>query len=64
MADLKFKPVPHDHPEFIKRAKLRPGFSEAYAGLKVEYALVSQMLAARSKAALTQRDAVKSAKED
>ena len=25
MADLKFKPVPHDHPEFIERAKLKPG---------------------------------------
>ena len=64
MADLKFKPVPYNHAEFIARAKLRPGFSEAYAELKVEYALASQMLAVRSKAALTQRDAVKSAKED
>jgi hypothetical protein len=24
MADLKFIPVPHDHPGFIKRAKLKP----------------------------------------
>jgi hypothetical protein len=34
MADLKFKPVPHNHAEFIARAKLRPGFSEAYAALE------------------------------
>ncbi len=34
MADLKFKPVPHNHAEFISRAKLRPGFSEAYAALE------------------------------
>ena len=57
MADLKFEPVPHDHTEFIARAKLRPGFSEAYAGLELEYTLASQMLGARAKAGLTQ-DAV------
>ena len=34
MADLKFKPVPHNHAEFIARAKLKPGFSEAYAALE------------------------------
>lgn len=34
MADLKFKPVPHNHAEFIARAKLRPGFSDAYAALE------------------------------
>jgi DNA-binding XRE family transcriptional regulator len=57
MADLKFIPVPHDHPGFIKRAKLKPLFSEAYAGLELEYAVASQMLGARTKAGLTQ-DAV------
>ena len=34
MTDLKFKPVPHNHAEFIERAKLKPGFSEAYAALE------------------------------
>ena len=57
MADLKSKPVPHNHAEFIARAKLKPGFTEAYEGLELEYALASQMLGARSKAGLTQ-DAV------
>lgn len=34
MADLKFKPVPHNHAEFLARAKLKPGFSEAYVALE------------------------------
>jgi len=54
MAALKFEPVPHDHAQFIARAKLRPGFSEAYAGLELEYTLASQMLGARAKACLSQ----------
>jgi DNA-binding XRE family transcriptional regulator len=57
MADLKFKPVPHNHTEFIARARLQPGFSRAYDGLELEYAVASQMLGARTKAGLTQ-DAV------
>ena len=63
MADLKFKPGPHDHPEFIERAKLKPGFSEAYAELKVEYALASQMLGEGAKAGLSEDPAVKKDKE-
>jgi DNA-binding XRE family transcriptional regulator len=57
MADLKYKPVPHQHPEFLAKAKQRPGFAEAYESLELEYALASQMLKARAKAGLTQ-DAV------
>jgi DNA-binding XRE family transcriptional regulator len=57
MADLKFKPVPHNHTEFIARARLQPGFSQAYDGLELEYGVASQMLGARTKAGLTQ-DAV------
>jgi len=57
MADLTFKPVRHDHAEFIAKAKQREGFAEAYDGLELEYALANQMLKARSKAGLTQ-DAV------
>ena len=57
MADLTFKPVRHNHAEFIAKAKQREGFAEAYEGLELEYALANQMLKARSKAGLTQ-DAV------
>jgi transcriptional regulator with XRE-family HTH domain len=54
MADLKYKPVPHDHATFLKRARKREGFGEAYDGLKEEYALVREMLTARSRSCLTQ----------
>lgn len=57
MADLTYKPVRHKHAEFIQKAKQREGFTEAYEGLELEYALANQMLTARSKAGLTQ-DAV------
>jgi len=57
MADLNYKPVRHNHADFIAKAKQRQGFAEAYDGLELEYALASQMLKARSKAGLTQ-DAV------
>jgi hypothetical protein len=63
MADLKFKPVPHNHPEFIARAKLRPGFSEAYEGLELEYALAGQMLGEGAKAGLSEYPTVKKDKE-
>jgi transcriptional regulator with XRE-family HTH domain len=54
MADLKYKPVPHDHEAFLKKARKREGFSEAYDSLEEEYALVREMLSARSKSGLTQ----------
>ena len=57
MADLKFKPVRHQHDEFLAKAKQRAGFAEAYESLELEYALANQMLKARAKAGLTQ-DAV------
>ncbi len=57
MADLNYKPVYHNHADFIAKAKQREGFAEAYEGLELEYALADQMLKARSKAGLTQ-DAV------
>lgn len=57
MADLKFKPVRHNHADFLAKAKKRPGFAKAYDGLAMEYALADQMLRARAKAGLTQ-DAV------
>lgn len=57
MADLKYKPVPHDHKEFLARAGARKGFKQAYDALELEYEVAGQMLKARSRAGLTQ-DAV------
>ena len=57
MADLKYKPVPHKHKEFLAKASARPGFTEAYKALELEYQVVGQMLKARARAGLTQ-DAV------
>ncbi len=57
MANLKYKPVAHDHKEFLAKAKTRKGFSEAYEALELEYRVASQMLKARARAGLTQ-DAV------
>ena len=57
MAELKFKPVPHDHPAFLSKARARKGFVKAYDSLELEYLVASQMLKARSRAGLTQ-DAV------
>lgn len=54
MADLKFQSVRHEHKAFLEKASKRPGFREAYDALEVEYALANEMLAARSRAGLTQ----------
>jgi transcriptional regulator with XRE-family HTH domain len=54
MDKLKYRPVFHDHDEFLKKARKRKGFREAYDDLEGEYVLVRDMLAARSKSGLTQ----------
>ena len=54
MADLKYKPVPHDHEAFLKKALNRKGFRKAYEDSKEEYTLTREMLAARSRFGLTQ----------
>jgi DNA-binding XRE family transcriptional regulator len=54
MAELKYKPVSHDHERFLKNAKKREGFRKAYEDLEEEYILIREMLAARSKSGLTQ----------
>ena len=54
MADLKFKPVTHDHNAFIEKAKKREGFKKAYDDLEEEYALVKEMLTARARLGLSQ----------
>lgn len=45
MSELRHSPVKHDHAAFLARAAQRQGFSEAYAALELEYAVVSQLLA-------------------
>jgi len=54
MAELKYKPVRHDHDAFLKKAKKRAGFRKAYEAIETEYALVNEMLKARARAGLTQ----------
>jgi DNA-binding XRE family transcriptional regulator len=54
VAELKYKPVPHDHKAFMVKARTRKGFAEAYDALELEYAVAGQMLKARSRAGLTQ----------
>ena len=54
MADLKYKPVSHDHEAFLKKASKRKEFRRAYEDLEEEYKLTREMLAARSKYGLTQ----------
>jgi transcriptional regulator with XRE-family HTH domain len=54
MADVRYKPVPHDHEAFLKRALKRKGFRKAYEDLGEEYGLIREMLAARSRFGLTQ----------
>lgn len=57
MAELKYKPVAHNHKEFLAKARARKASTEAYNALEPEYQVASQMLKARSRAGLTQ-DAV------
>ena len=54
MADIKYKPVAHDHEAFLKKASKRKEFRKAYEELEEEYRLTREMLAARSKFGLTQ----------
>ena len=54
MAELKYQPVTHDHKAFLKNARKRKKFRKAYKELEEEYALVCEMLAARSMLGLTQ----------
>ncbi|MEI6613463.1 MAG: helix-turn-helix transcriptional regulator [Chrysiogenales bacterium] len=54
MAELKYKPVPHDHKAFLDKAKKRKGFKKAYEDLEEEYAVIREMIAARFESGLTQ----------
>ena len=54
MAEIKYKPIRHDHDAFLKKARRRQGFQAAYQALAVEYAVANELLAARARAGLTQ----------
>ena len=54
MAELKYRPVPHDQKAFLAKARARKGFGKAYNALALEYQVAGQMLKARSRAGLTQ----------
>ncbi|HWQ68359.1 MAG TPA: helix-turn-helix transcriptional regulator, partial [Patescibacteria group bacterium] len=54
MADVKYKPVPHNHEAFLKSALKRKEFRKAYEDLREEYTLIREMLGARSRFGLTQ----------
>ncbi len=54
MAELEYKPVPHDHEAFLGKAMEREGFREAYENLEEEYLLTREMLSARARSGLTQ----------
>lgn len=60
MADLAYLPVHHEHEAFLKKALKRKGFGAAYAALADEYALARELLAARSRAGLTQEEVAES----
>lgn len=54
MAELKYKPVAHQHDAFLAKARKREGFAAAYDALALEYQVIQQLLRARTRAGLTQ----------
>jgi hypothetical protein len=44
MAEIKYRPVRHDHEAFLQKARKRRGFKAAYDALEVDYAVASAML--------------------
>jgi DNA-binding XRE family transcriptional regulator len=54
MDKLKYEPVLHDQPAFLDKANKRKGFKEVYERLDEEYAIIREILSARSKSGLTQ----------
>jgi hypothetical protein len=53
--EVGYQPVRHVPEEFLAKAQLKPGFSDAYAALELEYVLARQVLKARSQAALMEQ---------
>lgn len=54
MTELIFKPVPHNHQTFLKKAMQRKEFKEAYHELDEHYVLIREMISARIHSGLTQ----------
>ena len=54
MPEQIYKPVRIDTKKAITKAKLRPGFTQAWDALEVEYAALETLLSARKTAGLTQ----------
>jgi DNA-binding XRE family transcriptional regulator len=54
MANIKYKPISHDHKAFLKNARKCTGFCKAYEDSEKEYLLVRELLSARSRSGLTQ----------
>jgi DNA-binding XRE family transcriptional regulator len=54
MPDQIYKPVRIDTKKAIAKAKLRPGFTQAWDALEEEYAALETLLSARKTAGLTQ----------
>jgi transcriptional regulator with XRE-family HTH domain len=52
--DRKNECITHHHEEFLRKARKRPGFSDAYDALEGEYQLARELLSARMRAGLTQ----------
>jgi ribosome-binding protein aMBF1 (putative translation factor) len=56
MKDEKYKPVRLNTQDAVKKAKQRPGFSDAWEKLEEEYLALDTLLSARKKAGLTQEE--------
>ena len=56
MGDPEYKPVHHNHDEFIEKASKRKGFREAYDELEEEQLLTRELLGARIRAGMTQEE--------
>jgi len=54
MPESKYAPVAHDHSAFLKKANRKAGFAQAYdvLALALAYAVVDQLLKARTRAGL------------
>jgi DNA-binding XRE family transcriptional regulator len=60
MVDHEYRPVAHDHEEFLARAMERKGLAAAYAERADEFELVRELLSARANAGLTQEQVAES----
>ena len=54
MVDISYKPVKHNHEEFLCKARKSEAFSKKYEELESRYALIRELLYARQHAGLTQ----------